>query len=1348
MPNINNEIYSYSACISKAEVYEISDTENKKEAKPLAEALISVRNSDDGLNKNGGVARITAYLHQPCQWLRTTSGGHIFEVNGSDKAETELQVILAEGENLRRQVDLLRAPETEVDVSHGGRANILKSLLIGIGLIGTSGYAGYRFCSTTRHTGSQQSTSPPSYFSPDVVKTGGSHGETLFHSYRNKSLYHDGPANRTRPRRGAQSKDASSVPVKTGHSDVKKIEPGKKCYEYYGKGRLTGKKPVSCADEVKASIRESEPLPYIYTRHQPRECKTQKLEQKCQKAHQNYHKKHNGKKLERLELNVGKTPCLCPPPVGEHVRLVSPHIKRVGAVSSQGNKPAGKVPVIALPLSTAISGTGKNRLTPSTEMPASEVASWNTEDDVKIEKMYDFSCVDARESMSWADILRQVGETLKSPVESLARESQIVHYHNTLEMGCPGQNESRHLQKYTGKVDAILSGVLQFIPEANPVMVLQTIVGPVLEMYADELDGKPFNPEKLNVVNQQIIFLSRHEIKTLSPKEKMQLFSDHTETKLIKKFDTINGEVAVKIGEKKHLLHNDLYDFPYIEQNGVICYIHFNSKDKIWMFNGDYDLRASSALSSLKIETYKSNFSYNNAKDVIITSDEEIVDTKSNKKYILINGTEVQVINGIEKESFFPANGVGSGDLIKKDAGEYYFETGSAPVDDEVAEILNMDVVEFISGGDKTSIKSDLLSYDINKLRYLKYRNLYHPLMGGDVYIECIDGSLAMITKKAGRLSVNGFLKQNLHGTEFLDGGLFITRDLKIRIEQDGEVLINNDFQTRDGIKSCINYEGNYLQINGKAYKATDSKYSQWILIKHKKEGEPDIPVFLYDDVLLEGRDDFIDDTPSSGNCRARRNPGNSGICKTSLSSETVKILKSLRPEVVSTELTPANDFPGLYVDRKNKKLYLKMKGGYFMCKYVASDINGKFQNGVLKLQKKVGYGVLSKTKTVAKLTYHDQGGVRRVKTIDEEIERIAKINLRDVKKITHGRHNRQAELSETLKKIRSMDKLNPPPAFRMYVNTDKSKPNIKEAIGRAFFSGNKNWSQTELSKVGDEGDFRLRLSAKRLKLSKNHAIKVLNSAKHELNNLTVNTVIYLKSVLGTTNDKLIADFARLLSSRLDKTHSALERSKLILCFSDVSYDQPIAEYDPVRDADFPGGEWEEVHWKPNYDEHGLKRMAMAFTYAKGDEIYVNIDRLGGIDPTSSTNYLRKPYSIEPFLTLIHEASHKNDLAKDLMYIPIENNEYIPVLDAMDELADSFSKMEFHNPELLRPLLSDYFRTAKPYRNISQNDLFESKNLSFIFRYDPGFRASILLNTPDFLAKLASDIDMNKFVKI
>ncbi|WP_253378410.1 hypothetical protein [unidentified bacterial endosymbiont] len=559
----------------------------------------------------------------------------------------------------------------------------------------------------------------------------------------------------------------------------------------------------------------------------------------------------------------------CPPPTGDHVRLMPIQPKKMNLVTFENEIPASKLLVIPLPSThhkhemLHSIDNGLDKISARTTI-ASPVAFLNAEDGVKIEKMYDFSCIDKRNNMSWADIIRQVGETLTSPVESLARESQIVHYHNSLGEGCPGQPDSKRLQEYAGRVDAILSGVMQLIPGANPLMVLQLIVGPALEIYADELDEKPLDLQKINNINQQVLICSRKEIQTLSAKEKMRIFPGASTNEIIKKLDTINGEVAVKIGEEKYVLHNDLYDSPFIEIDGVQRYIHFNNKDKTWVFNAENDIRSSSYLSSMKIDTYKSNFSYNADNDFIITPDDEIVDTRNKRKYLLINGKEVHVIDGIEKNSFFPASSIISGDVIKKGEGEYYFEAESAPVDSEVAEILNVDVNEFISGGDKTSIKPNLLSLDNNKHRYVKYHNLYHPLENGsELFIERIDGSLAIITTRSGRLSVAKVVKQNLPDAEHLTGDLFITRDLKIKLEQEGATLNYSGYKSSDGMKFDADSLKNHLQINNNVYKSVHSSHSPWIFVENKKDGYPDIPVFLYDDVLIQGKEGFMEDTSS-----------------------------------------------------------------------------------------------------------------------------------------------------------------------------------------------------------------------------------------------------------------------------------------------------------------------------------------------------------------------------------------------------------------------------------------------------------------------------------------------------
>ncbi|MCU8587229.1 hypothetical protein NYP83_10025 [Erwinia pyrifoliae] len=147
---------------------------------------------------------------------------------------------------------------------------------------------------------------------------------------------------------------------------------------------------------------------------------------------------------------------------------------------------------------------------------------------ISIEQLFDFSCVDKRKDLSWADIIRQIGLTLGSPLKLLLEESQIVHHHNTLRQGCPTDSERQHLSNITGQIDAGLTQIMSFLPGSQPVVVLQLIVGPALEVFADQLEGKPTDVQKTNELNTQLLVMARQTIPTLSANELTHLYNKQT----------------------------------------------------------------------------------------------------------------------------------------------------------------------------------------------------------------------------------------------------------------------------------------------------------------------------------------------------------------------------------------------------------------------------------------------------------------------------------------------------------------------------------------------------------------------------------------------------------------------------------------------------------------------------------------------------------------------------------------------------------------------------------------------------------------------------------------------------
>lgn len=122
------------------------------------------------------------------------------------------------------------------------------------------------------------------------------------------------------------------------------------------------------------------------------------------------------------------------------------------------------------------------------------------------------------------------------------------------------------------------------------------------------------------------------------------------------------------------------------------------------------------------------------------------------------------------------------------------------------------------------------------------------------------------------------------------------------------------------------------------------------------------------------------------------------------------------------------------------------------------------------------------------------------------------------------------------------------------------------------------------------------------------------------------------------------------------------------------------------------------MYWRPNLNQAEIARDSFAFTFPAGDvynRIWINLDRLYFSDPTHPINFLRKSPVIKQFLVLIHEASHQKNLAKDIIYVPIENEVYIPILDALDVFSSYIKSINKDRKFVLKQLAVSYFSKKK-----------------------------------------------------
>lgn len=228
-----------------------------KVASSLLTDIHSVRNSAHYLNKES--TKFYDYPKLLWQLLQTSYKEQPSRKNGDEG--TELREILTEGKNLHRMADSLHAPVDPDTVTGVWKGSLLKRCLIGIGILSGGVVVGdtvYRY-----YAGKQASAAGPMGNATQLGMPLQSSGGTLENSFGDHLLpHHDDTGNRARHTLRDVSGDATLSSKNTS---------------------LSMKKDV---------------------------CSTQAMYTKCQTAHQNAAKK--GIYFNRLVLNVGKKPCICP----------------------------------------------------------------------------------------------------------------------------------------------------------------------------------------------------------------------------------------------------------------------------------------------------------------------------------------------------------------------------------------------------------------------------------------------------------------------------------------------------------------------------------------------------------------------------------------------------------------------------------------------------------------------------------------------------------------------------------------------------------------------------------------------------------------------------------------------------------------------------------------------------------------------------------------------------------------------------------------------------------------------------------------------------------------------------
>lgn len=1358
----------------------------------MAEHIIAVSECADSLrfHSTPSISPLqTRLLSRSTGWL--PSAGQ--QVESSDEEETEMAEMMAEGKKLRQLAENCAQQSDEYQISSSPPAHRFTAkmaLLIGTGLL--AGVVGSVAWQRARAT--ERSNNSTELYRSEVPPPLQLHDNQM--AYRSADYYASENVDRGEPlpqpaARASPRKTTTSKPSE--HDDVKKIAISDLiCYETVGAGRMAHRRIAPCKNSPpharQPQFKPLLPRKYYYTENQPDICKSAQFKDRCHKFHSVQRKKN--KVFKNVVLNLGKVRCLCPPPSGEKVELVRPLTLReiISHVKGKTKRPEN---LTTSPASSHVTAAGQTELSFHPVIETNNATMSTVEDDVKIEKLFDFSCIDEREHISWADLVRQIGKTLASPVRTLGDESLIIYYHNTLKLGCPKNQTTERIDQITSKIDPLTTQILTLLPGSQIIAVTQLIVAPALQVLADDWSGQPVNLQNIAGLNQQLMFMVRQTIPTLSGSEVAALYDAKAQQKgekglaigqPVRRFTLRDNKLAVDIGGTSYSYRRRKTGESFIIDGDDTKTIAYNKARSRWDF---ISKETELIYSSHNINNNKSfgvpikDFIKN--KDALLLADNENTDILSLKEkdgkvveYVLNGGFLVPITQYDISENTITAavspKGKERSIMLPTEYG-WVYEQESTVVDDNLDILLASNGNGQVFSNDRlfSHIKKDGFSYDAIGTMYLKYKQSYFEVHQpfSDIYILANRPESLFVRE-------NGMFKLRnspdiIFGYRNLSVGyspLEPSSKISLRIEEDaydylcthGEVVDTTPVK-KIGPGVYVDDKGKMLfTVNNKHF-SVSSHSGKNIVINNAVAtgGESKTGLFLSKDIYLRERDankenilNYID----LDHCDLKRSPGMASGCTPlvitdsldALLKHNIELGHTSKKTILSTKLVQYKmpEFPSLFVNPEKRKYYYLFNGSFFRAEIVSTDseVNAS-GSAMLRIFSK---GNLFRGKNdIANIVFENKNGRVELKTQAEFLAEKLGMKKGAVNSYLQNRVYYSIASLDAVKNIVDqvlMSKrfmlLNPREKYLSYIETE----DVRELIGKHFYSSRIKFSDnivelSESTTITDSYPLYLRGAKVNIKNAVNHLkIEVIPAVIKELSNFTQNCENYLRIVMDTDNVDFLRSFALALKKCLVRTRAALKLDKIHLA-SLVK--------EPLSDHLLPGDEL--IHHRPILTEEERQFGTLAFALLdRTGRIYVNADKLYFVDPTHPDESMRQDPVLTLSSTLLHEATHVGMMTSDIVYFPLENGDIIPILDAKDDMIEKIRLGKIVEKNDFNEMNKQYLSRISLYRG-RMKTLMESENLAYLASHDPGYLAHLFLNTADGIAILTRDIYQNRLVK-
>lgn len=993
-----------------------------------------------------------------------------------------------------------------------------------------------------------------------------------------------------------------------------------------------------------------------------------------------------------------------------------------------------------------------------------------THRDYILKKKIDFSCIEKRDHLTFADIIKVIGETLQNPVSRMAEES-LVAYYVEMYRSCPLPQEVADVEAIAGDIDIVLSQIINILPGSQVINILQSIIGPAMVLMADDLDGVETNKCLESQLIQQLAMISRHEIKTLSAKGLLSLGIKNTRNlkKSLNLMPTRIIQPSIEIDGKMNIIYEDENFSPFIQDGDNNKYIYYDLYKNQWEFISDKSSIKYSEENNNNINLYRRKLNdvldnKNEYQEMDACTIKFSGENNESEIYIVMNGNLIKIgyfVVAQHEQYYAMAPELTDWIVLKTDEG-WVFEPASVKMGQNLEEQLynskgmyNSDLSRF------SAIQDDGFAYD-GENRFLKFDNKYFRLKQDEskefhlqnnhfdkVYIKRTDGRFE-VSRVTSYNRERKFTAIGLDGMEVGTGHKEYIDEIAFReIEENAlEVLDKKVVNNIRKLDVGIYYEKTghtYFGLGKKLYRVVYSGDDAVVLASRKSRSEY-VALYKTKDYYLKAVDTYMERISVSEQnlCRVRRAPGVKASATCGIAAISAAANDKLwqyreynvdfhSPDKIVLRL---DDFPNLFKDESTNKLYFKFQGAFLKAEWVSS--REKILNQpTLKIYYRNAFRF---KKEIVRLTADKLAGQKFIKTEHDKIAEETGLPYRDVMEfIRHYKYYRLPNFGLLRDIVDDVSKRVDFPFFEL----TNYKPAVDNAevrhafIKKEFFNGRENFRIFEMTEAIKTENTDIANIASLVQQNVGFTKLKLKNAIAHLRKHTDFVDKYFADVLDTKNKNFIASFASHLQKRLEKISKQLNKATVYLVTLQKEKVSAGAVHEGIQE-DIRDVEENAENENAGLPLESTPYLILAAASSVENVIYINLDAIYRT-PSAASSRAKSP-TVSLSEILLHEASHFGGLCQDIIYCGIKDKHIVEVSEAIDRLISDLVSYRLDNEKAFNLVIENYFSKTPEYSAYDKRKLENKHLLSYLFMNDRGFRGNVLINIADFIAIFVRDL--------